>query len=95
MNSAGPALSSTVASPIWIRGASSSSVIVPTPKLPRIVAALAFERSSVKVSSIPSSSASPVTVTVTVWDVTPGSNVSVPEAASKSVPATAVTFVVV
>ncbi len=73
----------TVTSLIESVGSGSSSVIVPRPLSSVIVAAVAFDSSSVKVSS-PSSSWSPLTTTVTDLVVSPAANVSVPLVAPKS-----------
>ena len=66
-----------------------SSVMVPRPVASAIVALVALVRSTVKVSE-PSKVVSSVTLTVTVWDVTPAAKVSVPVALVKSVPSVAV-----
>ena len=72
--------SRTVALPIESAGTGSSSVIVPTPSPSSIAALTAFESSTVNVSSS-SSSVSPFTPTDTVFVVSSGRKVSVPDAA--------------
>ena len=66
----------TVTSFTESEGAPSSSVIVPTPVPSATDALTAFERLSVKVSSV-SSIRSPLTVMLTCLSVWPGVNVSV------------------
>ncbi len=76
-----PALpSATATSSIESVGAPSSFVIVPVPWLSRIVAFVGTLRLTRRVS-FGSAFTSPFTVTLTGWVVTPGANVSVPEAA--------------
>ena len=58
-------------------GGRSSSVIVPTPWPSKMVAPLALERLTKKVS-LASSRVSPLTWTVMVWVVTPAANVNEP-----------------
>jgi hypothetical protein len=65
------------------------SAIVPTPSLSEIVAFTGPARLTRNVSSI-SSSTSPLTRTVTVFVVSPATNVTVPDAAAKSPGAIAV-----
>ena len=73
----------TVTSEIVMDGAPSSSMIVPSPTPSATVAFSAPESWSVKVSSAPSSSASPRMGTDTVCESTPpGKNVNVPEVAA-------------
>ncbi len=70
--------STTDTSPIASWGGGSLSRIVPTPRasaIPAFVGALRFTKN---VSSA-SSARSPITLTATVCDVTPGAKVSVPE----------------
>ena len=62
-------------------GIGSSFVMVPRPELSKMFAFVAFDRSSVRVSS-GSWVLSPLTVTFTVFVVWPGSNVSVPDVAT-------------
>lgn len=72
-----------------VTGAASSFLIVPVAvALPRF-APLGFDSVTVKVSS-GSTVVSPRALTVICWLVTPGENVSVPDAAVKSDPAVAV-----
>ena len=73
-------LSETVRSLTESSGMSSSSVIVPTAWLSEIVAFVAFDRLTKKVSCT-SLSSSPCTVTLTVFVVSPAANVSGPLAA--------------
>ena len=80
--------SAMVTSPIERAGSGSSSVIVPRPLASPSVALTGSERPTLKVSSI-SSSASPLTETVTVFEVSSGAKVSVPAAAWKSAPVVA------
>jgi hypothetical protein len=67
----------TLTSSIDSCGSGSSSVIVPRPEPSAIVALIALESSTVYVSSA-SSKLSPFTSTVSVFEVSPGANVSVP-----------------
>ena len=71
----------TVASPIARPGVGSSSVIVTIAWLSAIAALLAPDRLNANVS-FASSSASPAVVTVTVCEVAPAVNVSLPLAAA-------------
>jgi hypothetical protein len=73
--------SGTVTSSIETLGAASSSLIVPTPSPSAMVALIGAVRLTVKVSSA-SESVSPTTSTVTVFEVSPVRNVSVPLAAA-------------
>ena len=61
-------------------GATSSLVIVPTAEPSAIVAPDGFDKLTVNVSS-PSTTASPATITCTICEVTPGANVTTPDAA--------------
>ncbi len=90
-----PALPSACERSLTLRAAgASSSVIVPTPWPSWIVACTGFVRSTVKVSSN-SSSVSPLTATLTVFEVWPGVKVSEPLPEVKSAPAEALADVVV
>ena len=81
--------------PPWVgTGAATSSFLMVAVAVARDrVAPLELVSATVKVSS-GSTAVSPVTLTVTVWAVTPGAKVSVPELAVKSVPAVAVPLAV-
>ncbi len=70
----------TVTSPIATEGSESSSVIVPSPCASSIDAFKALDRLRKKFSSF-SSSASPLTSTVTVFVVSPAAKLSVPAVA--------------
>ncbi len=86
-----PALPSFNDTSLMLRvGVASSSVIVPVPTAAPSVALVGLVSVTVNVS-LASSSRSPFTSTVTVWLVSPGANVSVPDAAAKSAPEAAVT----
>ncbi|GJE61100.1 hypothetical protein MPOCJGCO_3221 [Methylobacterium trifolii] len=75
-----PAASDTVTSLMAIVGAGSSLVIVPTPWVSVIVALVAPERFTRKLS-LGSKTVSPLASTVMVRLVVPGAKVSVPEVA--------------
>ena len=72
------------------------STIVPTPKVSNIVAFVGVVKLTLNVSapSYTGFATSLLMLIVTVCVVTPGANVSMPEAASKSLPITAVTELV-
>ena len=85
-----PVPSVTEASAIEIAlPAPSSSTIVTAPEPSPIDAFTAFESSTENASS-DSSTMSPSTSTLTLCDVSPGANVTVPDLAVKSLPAVAV-----
>ncbi len=80
-----PAPSSADASPIVMLGTPSSLTMVPWPVPSAMVAFAGLLRFTAKVSSA-SAAVSPVTLTVTCCMVTPGVNVRVPLAGTKSSP---------